>query len=386
MRTWAGVLDLAAAGAGQVAAEERLEHQHERVALAARELLLQDVAGDRPHLRNRHAHANQAPSGRVASSAARSDHSSNPGNCPLKRFALQSRYRPRQAPHLHRDSHGTHGDRRCAAPGTGPLRGVASRGNPSQTAPDRISRQRRLLSRHGGFRGTLDPTLQVGDVVLEDPGLVFRNSTLLRGTVYTADHVVATPADKAALFQRTQAQAVDMESTAVRSLAAGWGIPFVGLRAISDAAGDAVNPRVMAMIDDLGRPRLARTAAAVLRRPSMIPELLALRATPGAAPAVASARRCGLFWAINGRRGRGGRFGCGRPPGAGRSVAPARRPAARSNSADELDRLLGLLLPRRLDAEAHPRQPLDGTPRSACSHRTRILFRSGSSTRTAAGG
>ena len=33
------VLDLAAAGARQVAAEERLEHQHERVALAAREPL-----------------------------------------------------------------------------------------------------------------------------------------------------------------------------------------------------------------------------------------------------------------------------------------------------------------------------------------------------------
>ena len=45
-----GVLDLAASGAGQVAAEQRLEHEHERVLLASGELLAEDVAGDRPHL------------------------------------------------------------------------------------------------------------------------------------------------------------------------------------------------------------------------------------------------------------------------------------------------------------------------------------------------
>ena len=39
------VLDLAAAGAGEVAAVERLEHQHERVARVAAQLLAQHVAG-----------------------------------------------------------------------------------------------------------------------------------------------------------------------------------------------------------------------------------------------------------------------------------------------------------------------------------------------------
>ena len=34
-----GILDLAAAGAGEVAAEQRLEHQHQRIPLAPRELL-----------------------------------------------------------------------------------------------------------------------------------------------------------------------------------------------------------------------------------------------------------------------------------------------------------------------------------------------------------
>lgn len=45
-----GILNLAASRAGQIAAEERLEHEHERVLLATGELLAQDVARNGPHL------------------------------------------------------------------------------------------------------------------------------------------------------------------------------------------------------------------------------------------------------------------------------------------------------------------------------------------------
>ena len=44
------VLDFAASRAGQVAAEQRLEHEHERVLLAAGDLLAQHIAGHGPHL------------------------------------------------------------------------------------------------------------------------------------------------------------------------------------------------------------------------------------------------------------------------------------------------------------------------------------------------
>src|SRR5262249_35926521 len=46
----ARILNLPAAGAGQIAAVERLEHQHERVPLPSLQLLAQDVSGDPPHL------------------------------------------------------------------------------------------------------------------------------------------------------------------------------------------------------------------------------------------------------------------------------------------------------------------------------------------------
>ena len=51
-----GILDFAAAGAGQIAAEQRLEHEDKRVALAPRKLLLEDVGCNRPRLRNRYRH------------------------------------------------------------------------------------------------------------------------------------------------------------------------------------------------------------------------------------------------------------------------------------------------------------------------------------------
>ncbi len=48
-----GVLDLTATGAGQIATEERLQHQHQRVALATLQLLGDNVGGNRPRLRDR---------------------------------------------------------------------------------------------------------------------------------------------------------------------------------------------------------------------------------------------------------------------------------------------------------------------------------------------
>ena len=51
-----GILDLAASGAGQIAAEQRLEHEHERIALASGQFLAQDIGSHRPHLGYRNCH------------------------------------------------------------------------------------------------------------------------------------------------------------------------------------------------------------------------------------------------------------------------------------------------------------------------------------------
>ena len=51
-----GIVDLAAADAGEIAAEQRLQHQHERIAFAPHELLLEDVGADAHFLQERHLH------------------------------------------------------------------------------------------------------------------------------------------------------------------------------------------------------------------------------------------------------------------------------------------------------------------------------------------
>jgi hypothetical protein len=51
------VLDLSTASAGKIAAEERLQHEDERVLLASGELLPQDISSHCPHLRNGNRHS-----------------------------------------------------------------------------------------------------------------------------------------------------------------------------------------------------------------------------------------------------------------------------------------------------------------------------------------
>ncbi len=87
------VVDLAAAGARQVAAEERLQHQHQRVALTTAEMLLDDIGADPDHLlqRNRHLHFS------LAAAIRGSLHALMAGRCPrtCARRSTSASYAPR---------------------------------------------------------------------------------------------------------------------------------------------------------------------------------------------------------------------------------------------------------------------------------------------------
>ena len=66
-----------------------------------------------------------------------------------------------------------------------------------------------------------------------------------------------------------------MEQAAVRR----WtSLPVIGVRAVSDAAGDAVDPAVVRFVTDVGRPRPVVIAATLLRRPGLVRQLLRLNA------------------------------------------------------------------------------------------------------------
>ena len=111
---------------------------------------------------------------------------------------------------------------------------------------------------HVGWAGGLRAGLARGDLVLVtaadglavpddllDPvrnALARLPCRLSQGPLATASRVVAEPVDKLALGRATGALAVDMESGPVARACSEAGVPWIGLRAISDPADQRLPP------------------------------------------------------------------------------------------------------------------------------------------------
>ena len=118
-----------------------------------------------------------------------------------------------------------------------------------------------------GLAGALDPSLRIGDVILDSDSPL---GSLRRGKLHTTEQPVLTPGDKARLFGETGASAVEMENATVRDLASSLAVPFIGIRAISDTAQDAIDPDILRWIDKTGSPRIGRIAASLIARPGLL--------------------------------------------------------------------------------------------------------------------
>ena len=75
------------------------------------------------------------------------------------------------------------------------------------------------------------------------------------GPLTESEAVLTSPSEKMALFHRTGAVAVDMESAAVATAAHQAGVPFVAIRAIADPVGLTVPQVVLSAVDGSGRLR-----------------------------------------------------------------------------------------------------------------------------------
>ena len=166
-----------------------------------------------------------------------------------------------------------------------------------------------------GLAGALDPALKVGDVVigtecfsaadrspaeagvqLQQPdwapafagepeeersgtgGLARKLSKLLIGVhiglVAASDRPLAAAEAKAAVFAKSGALAVDMESHIAKQVAKRHGLPFAALRVISDPADTTLPPAALAGLRPDGGIAIGAVLTSLAQNPSQLPALI----------------------------------------------------------------------------------------------------------------
>lgn len=146
-----------------------------------------------------------------------------------------------------------------------------------------------------GMAGALDPKLAAGDVCLPREIIgadgtrfisahhwrdtlaasVAAHRTVSAGSLLTSIRPIDSVAKKNAAFRKTGAAAVDMESSAVAQAAQARGLPFIAIRVIVDAAGDAI-PAAVARAAQSGEVRMGRLVLGLVRSPGEIGAVLRL--------------------------------------------------------------------------------------------------------------
>jgi adenosylhomocysteine nucleosidase len=135
-----------------------------------------------------------------------------------------------------------------------------------------------------GLAGGLAPGLAAGtilvpDRVLDEAGRVWPVDARLaahlgvaHGALLAVPGIVATAADKAALWRQTGAMAADIESGSV----AAAGLGFAVLRVVCDPAERDLPPAALTALDAAGRIKPAALLRSLTRRPGQIAGLIAL--------------------------------------------------------------------------------------------------------------
>ena len=158
-----------------------------------------------------------------------------------------------------------------------------------------------------GIAGGLEPATRVGDLVV--PAEVYDGATgerfratavgnlELHGVIRMGDGDDYEFGDaEVAGLVADGVTALDMETAAVARVCERHGIPWTAFRVISDMAGDrSLGTDVLALVDDLGRPRAWPSIRFLLTHPRRIPFMLRVgRDASAAATAAAKAMARGL--------------------------------------------------------------------------------------------
>jgi len=129
-----------------------------------------------------------------------------------------------------------------------------------------------------GFAGGLNPDHQLGQVLFETDAEQWRASLLkagaLPGRFIHSNRVLVTAAEKAALFQSTQGDAVEMESSVLRGVCREYGVPCVTVRVISDAVGEDLPLDFNRFARADGSLSVPQLLVGLARQPGAVPELI----------------------------------------------------------------------------------------------------------------
>jgi adenosylhomocysteine nucleosidase len=173
--------------------------------------------------------------------------------------------------------------------------------NATETAGELISSLRPDLMISAGFCGGITEELVVGDTVIATSLMMVSEKTLqdvpviipsvsrdfvsqqtgggrrVFGGMFATTSVIM---QKSLLATRLPPDApypvVEMESAAIALLAGEGGIPFIGIRTISDHVGEELGFSLDEFCDRQMRIRMAKVLLTVVRRPRIIPQLIRL--------------------------------------------------------------------------------------------------------------
>ena len=123
-----------------------------------------------------------------------------------------------------------------------------------------------------GFAGGLNPALKVGAVVFsEDDGLGLSDSLLRLGAVPAAFHcarrVAVTAEEKHSLRRSTGADAVEMESSVIRTICRNRNVPSATIRVILDTADENLPLDFNALMTSHDKINYPKLIATLLGRP-----------------------------------------------------------------------------------------------------------------------
>ena len=133
-----------------------------------------------------------------------------------------------------------------------------------------------------GFAGGLNPSLALGKVVFDqdfDAGVAAALAEIgaVSARFYCSRRVAISAAEKRALWESTGADAVEMESSVIRTLCREWKIPSATIRVISDTARDDLPLDFNALMTSDDRIHYGKLALAVLAAPRKISQLIAFQ-------------------------------------------------------------------------------------------------------------